>query len=497
MEFLQSSQIRKTSSLGFYIIMLIMIFTLLSVNESTVNANDDLNLKLLLLTAVEESNELADERRTVVDLEREIARLRANAGWQYDLNASYNRGDQIQLSQANRGDQLQSSGVNERYNISIDGGRSFLSGLNLTTDLTVIDSSDLDFDEIVDNWELDIGLNLRLWPRTPSELARTLENLENNLALARLELEKSKEEFYLELVGDYIEIMFLEKRQETNLENLEIAERRLARVEERQEIGEAGELELAETRLALRQAERAYQSTERTLDRLKRNFEKRAAINDRIDYSLKGEVEELLVEDKTSIDDRIRNYLANFHEVIRDSQINSINYSRLMQSLSKAEQELEWYDDEDTFELNVSAMTEVNEGSWQAGFNISYPLYEGGVKEYEREELVSEIKTVNLNLEEFIFNLEQGLEAELDGLIIKLDELEDKEIKKEMSRLTFLQEEEAREIGAIDELELLKAELGYEDAIIDYDEARFELALDLLMFEQKPGYWSMEEILNE
>lgn len=497
MELLQLSQTNKPLRLKSYIIMLIMIFALLGANQVAVRANDDMNLEQVLLGAVEESNELADERRAVISLEREIAKLKANLGWQYDLKLSYNRGEQVQLSDDRTDEPVESLGTQERYNISIGGGRSFLFGLNLTTDLTVIDSQDLNFDDLRDDWQLDLGANLRLWPRTPSDFEKNIDKLENNLALARLELEEAEGEFFLELAGDYIEIIFLEKRQENNLENLEIAERRLARIEQRKEISEAGELELAEARLALRQVDRAYQSTERNLGRLKTDFEKKVAINVEIDYGLIDQAEELLIEGKDSIDNRIENYLANFSEVIRDSQVNSLEYSRLIQSLSEAEQELEWHDNEDSFEINLSATTEVNSGSWQAGFNISYPLYDGGFKGYEREELVAEIEIVNLNLEEFIFNLEQGLEAELDGLIIKLDELEDKEIEKEMSRLSFLQEEEAREIGAIDELELLEAELDYEAAIIDYDEARLELAIDLLKFEQRPGYWSMEESLNE
>ncbi len=226
-------------------------------------------------------------------------------------------------------------------------------------------------------------------------------------------------------------------------------------------------------------------------------MKKKTALNNEIDYGLFDQVEELLVNKQGPIDERISDYLANFSEVLSNSQKNSLQYSRLMQSLAEAEQELEWHDQEDSFEIDLSGTTELNEGSWQAGFSISYPLYDGGVSGYDREDIVAEIETVSLNIEEFIFNLEQGLEAELDGLIIKQDELEDKEIEKEMSRLSFLQEEEARELGAIDELELLEAELNYEAAIIDYEEARLELALDLLEFEQKPGYWSMEEIINE
>ena len=496
MKLLQSSQAKRVFSSGTYILILFMIFALFSGGQVRVNASDNLSLQQLLLEAVEESNELADERKNVSDLERELARLRANAGWQYDLNMSYNRGEQVQLSGDEPGPS-ELSGTQERYNISIDGGRSFLAGFNLTTDLTILDSTDLDFDAVTDDWQFDIGLNLRLWPRTPSELARTLDSLENNLALARLELMEARDELFLELAGDYIEIMFLEMRQENNLENLNIAERRLSRVEKRKEIGEAGELELAEARLALRQADRAYQSTERNLARLKEDFEKKAALNNEIDYGLSDQVEGLLVNEQGPIDERISDYLANFSEVIRDSQKNSLQYSRLMQSLAEAEQELEWHDQEDSFEIDLSGRTELNEGSWQAGFNISYPLYDGGVSGYDREDIVGEIETVSLNIEEFIFNLEQGLEAELDGLIIKQDELEDKGIEREMSRLSFLQEEEARELGAIDELELLEAELNYEAAIIDYEEARLELALDLLEFEQKPGYWSMEEIINE
>lgn len=147
--------------------------------------------------------------------------------------------------------------------------------------------------------------------------------------------------------------------------------------------------------------------------------------------------------------------------------------------------------------MNLSASREVNEGNWQAGFTISYPLYDGGVSEYEREELAAEITNLNNNLAELSFNLEQGIKAELDNLINQLGELEDKEIQKEISRVQFLQEEKARELGAIGDLELLEAELNYDNSTIDYNEARLNLAINLLKFEQKLGYWNMEEIVNE
>ncbi len=146
MKLLQSSQTKRAYSSGAFILILIMIFALFSGGQARVNASDDLSLQQLLLEAVEKSNELADERRNVSDLERELARLRANAGWQYDLNMSYNRGEQVQLSGDEPGPS-ELSGTQERYNISIDGGRSFLAGLNLTTDLTILDSADLDFDD--------------------------------------------------------------------------------------------------------------------------------------------------------------------------------------------------------------------------------------------------------------------------------------------------------------------------------------------------------------
>ncbi|MGM0413973.1 MAG: TolC family protein [Bacillota bacterium] len=497
MKLLRSSLIDRTFMVGVFLFIMILVLAWTVNPQVNASEAEGMNLNQVLERAILETSELDAERKAVIDLEREIAILKANAGWQYDLNLSYNRSEEEQLSGIDQNEQLQATGSNERYNLSIDGGRSFLSGLNLSTDLTIVDSNDLDLDDIVEDWRLNLGLNYRLWPRSPSEMERALKDLENNLELARLELEDAEEEFFLGLIEDYLEIMFLDKKQENNLKELNMVEERLARVERRKEIDEAGELELEEAKLALRQRERIYQSTGRTLGSLKRNFENKAEIDDSINYSLRDEVESLLFANRDNFGERINNYFNDSSVVIKARQSNSLEYERLMQSLSKAEEELEWHDAEDTFQMNLSASRELNEGSWQAGFNISYPLYDGGVTKYEREELVAEIKNINSNIEDFNFNLEQGLKAELDDLITKLDELEGKEIEREMSRLSFLQEEQAREVGAIDDLELLQAELEYESAIIDYNEARFGLALDLLKFEEKLGYWDMEENFNE
>jgi len=497
MKLLRSSLTDRRFVVWIFIVVIMLGFSLIENDQVRASEVDELKLTQVLEIAVEKTSQLDTERKSVSDLEREIAKLRANAGWQYDLNFSYNRSKQEQLPEINQNDPIQATEINDNYNLSIDGGRSFLSGLNLSTDLTLIDASELDFDEIIDDWELNFGLNYRLWPRSPSSMERTLRDLENNLELSRLELEAAEEEFILGLLEDYLEIMFLVEKQENNLENLKIVERRLARVEERKELGEAGELELKEAELSLKQAERSYQSTNRNLARLKTKFKEKAGIAEKINYNLSDEVESLLINNSTILDERINNYLNDLSMIIKDRKSNSIEYQRLMQSLSKAEQELEWFETEDTFEMNLSASREVNDGNWQAGFSISYPLYDGGVTRYEREELVAEIENTNNNLEELSFNLEQGLEAELDDLINQLGELEDKEIEKDMSRLQLLQEEQAKEIGAIGDLELLEAELNYDNSIIDYNQTRLGLALNLLKFEQKLGYWNLEEIVNE
>ncbi|MFN2362760.1 MAG: TolC family protein [Halarsenatibacteraceae bacterium] len=506
MRLLRSSLVDRRYVVWIFLLVIMLGVTVTDNYQVKASEAEELNLNQVLEKAVDKTSQLDPERKSVSDLEREIAKLKANAGWQYDLNFSYNRREQEQLPVSNEQEQLsginqngsaQSTEINDNYNLSIDGGRSFLSGLNLSTDLTLIDASDLDFDQIADEWELNLGLNYRLWPRSPSSMERSLKDLENNLELARLELEAAEEEFILGLIEDYLEIMFLIKKQDNNLENLKIVERRLARVEERKELGEAGELELKESKLAVKQAERAYQSTERNLDRLKTNFKKQTGIDDSINYNLSAEVESLLINNKAALNERINSYFNDFSVIIKDRQSNSLEYERLLQSLLKAEEELEWFDTEDTFEMNLSASREVNDGNWQAGFSISYPLYDGGVSSYEREELAAEIANINSNLEELSFNLEQGLEAELNDLINQLGDLEDKEIEKDMSQLKLLQEEEAREIGAIGDLELLEAELNYDNSIINYNEARLGLALNLLKFEQKLGYWNMEEIVNE
>ncbi|MFW5789811.1 MAG: TolC family protein [Bacillota bacterium] len=506
MELLRSSLIDRRFVVWIFLVVMMLGVSLTDNYQVRASEIETLNLKQVIEKAVEKTGQLETEKKSVSDLEREIAKLKANAGWQYDLNFSYNRSEQEQLPDSNDQNQLpevnqdglaQSTEINDNYNLSIDGGRSFLSGLNLSTDLTFIDASDLDFDQITDEWELNLGLNYRLWPRSPSSMERTLKDLENNLELARLELEGAEEEFILGLIEDYLEIMFLVNKQENNLENLKIVERRLVRVEESKELGEAGELELKESKLAVKQAERAVQSTERNLDRLKANFKRKTGIDEDINYNLSAEIESLLINNRADLAKRIDSYFNDLAVIIKDRQSNSLEVERLMQSLAKAEQELEWFDTEDTLEMNLSASKEINEGNWQAGFSFSYPLYDGGVSRYEREELAAEIANINSDLKDLSFNLEQGLEAELNDLINQLGDLEDKEIEKDMSHLKLLQEEEAREIGAIGDLELLEAELNYNNSIINYNEARLGLALNLLKFEQKLGYWNMEEIVNE
>jgi|GEM_PF-7091510 len=163
----------------------------------------------------------------------------------------------------------------QELRLGLEGSRNFLFGPGVTGRLEYRDSDPVDLDNLSDNLELTLGANYQLWPRVPNEPSRALISLEENLELARQELRLARENLYLELLEDYLEIAFLQEELKLTREQLAAAEKELARARERQQLEEAGELEVRERELAVRRAESGVLSLKELLESRQAAFQQK------------------------------------------------------------------------------------------------------------------------------------------------------------------------------------------------------------------------------
>ncbi|MGM0420878.1 MAG: TolC family protein [Bacillota bacterium] len=462
---------------------------------------EDVTLQEALAEALVKSPELRTERKSVEDLERNLAEIEARAGWQFDLSASYDRGERSVSS----GNEViaPDDNLSEFENISLGaaGSRAFLSGFRINSELNLSDKEPFALEDLQEDWELQVGFNYRLWPRTNSEMARNYQQVKDNLQLARLQLDQAKSELYLQLIGDYAEIYYLQQQRQISEQQLKLADTGYEQVQKQVELKEAGEIDLAEARLSRRQAERNLRNIKRNITTLKDEFARKLGIEDTLEY---GKHQQIFAQIKTDarsngagLTAKLDDYWEKRADLIVERQANSLEHSRLLLDLAQAEADLEIFEQESGLEVNINGSSELNQGSWQVGISLDYPLYDGGSDQLEEESLQAEIKNINQDIADLEFALEMELENELKGLITRYGELEDAGINEEISHLNFLRQEEAKARGAVDSLELENARLDYETNSINYEQEQLELMLSLLEFERKISNWNLEETDND
>lgn len=457
------------------------------------------SLASVLAEIEDTSPRLRNEISRVRQLEREMAEIEARAFWQLNMRGGYLwgtreiTGSASPLSSGDTGNAPAENAFRDSFqemNLSLESSRNFLSGPGLTGRLEYRDNNPVDLDNLSDNLELTLSANYKLWPRVPAEPVRVLIALEENLELARRELKLARENLYLELLEDYLEIAFLKEELELNREELSTAKQGLEKARQRQQLGEAGELEIRESDLAVQRAENGVASLEELLERRRTAFQQNLGTEEPV-YQLDSS----LLKNLAGINFAYPGYSAGKRLELRLK--SAPEYQRLEQSLARESRELDWWKQEQQPEIAVSGSQEIRSGNWQAGVEFSYSLYDGDLSRLQ----VEEFQETAGKLEKDQAELSTALEQELISALGELERLErnseEARIELEIAELNLEKQLESYERGAIDgqELEISRREVRRQQ--LELKERSFDRILAALNLDSSLSIsWIEEEIAD-
>ena len=509
--------------------LILLIFTLLftSLAGNGVNAADN-SLAETLLQAGETTPELREEREQVAELTREIELLYARAGWQVMSTASYRRGEEETLvtgdftdpeelpeenmepedpedpdgsfdnnqdagNETNNDTELESF---ENLTLGLGVNRAFISGFELESDISYLDRDPIDTDDVSDNLTFSLEGSYQLWPQVPTELDRSLQNLEAQLALAQEDLERAREVFYRELLGDYLEITILQEELELIEARRDLTETRLERARSRREIEEAGELEIRELELALNQIENTLNTLKRNLSTARENFRHKLAEAEEPAYELEAELWQRL-EDRFSAEmEKIFQDREEMEQLLERRRETSVEFSRLQEEKNRLERELGWFEDELQPQVDISAGSQdIAAGEWQAAVNVNYAFYQGGRKDLETEDYAAEIESLQQDIEDFNFVLRQEMQALLNEIENDREAVERAELQLERTKLELEQENLAYEKGTVDELNINELELDKQEDNIELKQQEKRKLLNQIELVSSLDYLLLEEVL--
>ncbi len=468
------------------ILSLLLILLILPVAAAT-DADEEESIEEVLIRAAETTPQLRDLRSLVVDLEHEMKTIRAQASWQLEAASSYSRGER-------KDDLTGVFGDYELLSLGFKGSRSFLSGFHLGGEVELIDRDPLDLEQVEDNLVLSLEGSFQLWPSIPVQSRRILVELEEELKLARSELEQAREAFYFELLQDYLELSLMQEELVLAEARKDLANLALTRAQRRAEIDEAGELELMQLELTRKQAENAINRLQRSLSSARDSFRQQLGEAPEPEYRLDGPIWVLLEEHYAPRTTELST--TELELLLEDRLRSSPEYQRLNHQLDWILLEKEWWQREQQPGISISAgISDLEAGEWQAALTLNYNFYQGGIKSLEKEEFEQQIKDIEMDIEELKESLEQQLISQLDRLITEQEKIDEAQLEKKMSNLEWKRKKEAYQRGVIEDYELEELRLKQEETSLRLLDAELLHLLSQAEMISSLQYLRLEEVI--
>ncbi|AZO95876.1 TolC family protein [Halocella sp. SP3-1] len=438
--------------------LLILIILLFSINNITTAA--PLDFEKLVEIGLENNDSIQDIQQDIAALERNIELIKAGQDWQITIDADYSRSEDYQDKEDGNDGTL-----------GLEFTKDYSSGFSIgpTVSITSDDYSP----------EYTVELSQRIFPWTPLESDKELYSQEKELEKLKKELAESRVSQLTSWMEAYLNLIRLQAKELLYKEQLKLAEEDLKEVIKKRDIGEAGQIELLEAELAVKEAEYQFKNTSKEFEEGKKDFYQ--------DLGLSNE-EELLLDENEDYLLTLMTKVSNFEidpgkntELLQ--QAEGISYELLANSFEREvlEKELEWLKSESNTDINLTGeYNTADEEGFTVGVNLSYLLYDGGQRKIEIADKEAEI--IDLLDEYKRLKRELALEFEKKQHQIELDQ--DKLSQNELTYEKRILEEEIAKLqlaeGLINQIAYEENSLNRKDQEIALAEARDNLFISKL-----------------
>jgi outer membrane protein TolC len=406
-------------------------------------------------------NNIQSEIQTI---KRNIELNNAQADWQANMNINKVLIDEEAVILNRDSDQ-----------VSIDINKKILNdNLNISPNMTY----DFDGSEFI----YGLNLSLDLYPNLPSERIRLLIELNNQLNQKQKELNSKKAELIKKWTEQYMQLVRIDQNISILEKRYELAEDNYNEVKKQVDINEAGQQELLQAEVNLKDAEYNLKEINQQYSQLKRTL-----LNS---INLSKETN-IILDENNSVINRLK-------ELTNDLSINDSNKEQLIENVVQTssqfasiinrnellKNELSWLEQEDNPQVSVDGQYN-SEIDFQASLNVSFNLFDSGVQEIKEENKKQEIKTNELTLKQLYDETENKLEQIIDQIELSKIDVMRKELNYNKTSDNTEIVKKQYEAGAVEKRILTENMLNEESALINFKSANDTLLLnklDLLIF---------------
>ena len=479
------SRIRKNNS--FFILFLI-IFTSFIFSGENIQAKK-ISLEEALNWGIENNSSIKEIKDSIETIERSLNLIDTEYGFKTTISANpIIAGDFEEQTDDN------SNGVDEgdtsfgsisSPKISLKTTKLFPNGIILQSEIFLKEEDLFDLEKLSEGPDSAFRAAKNLYPVLPIKSEQEKYLASNNLLKARENLTWQQEYKKIEFLESYFNLLRLQERLSLAKTNFQYAQDGLDKILKKIEIGEAGERQEIEAKIALKKAEIDFLQAQNTFLQQKNGWY--------LNLGLPEETEVPLVEDSLFLEEIIK-WAESLEFNLEEERLMELavdNYYKIRNILldqDSSQKEAEWNLAKNKTQVDLFGAYSSRNNSWGIGIELSYDIFDGGKQKIEDEGYQAELE----NLKEDYLQIVSELKLELSDLINQQEinnlNLEEKIMSWEKAKL----EEESYQIqlkqGFINDSEFQYKMLEWQESEINLKSAKDEILINRLRIAHFLGF---------
>ena len=471
------NRIRKSNS--FFILFLI-IFTSFILTGENVQAKE-ISLEEALNWGIENNSSIKEIKDNIETIERSLTLIDTEYGFKTKISANpiIAGGFEEQTDDNSNGivEEDTSSESSSSPKITLKTTKLFPNGIFLQSEISIKEEDLFDLEKLSEGPDSVFSATKNLYPVIPITTEQEKYLTSNNLLKARENLTWQQESKKIEFLESYLNLLRLQERLSLAKTNFQYAQDDLDKILKKIEIGEAGERQEIEARIALKKAEINFLQAQNTFLQQKNRWY--------LNLGLPEETEVLLVENSTFLKE-ILEWVDSLEFNLKEEELIELavdNYYRIRNILldqDSAQKEAEWNLTKNKPQVDLFGAYNGKDNSWGIGIELSYDIFDGGKQKIEDEGYQAKIE----NLKDDYLQIVSELKLELSDLINQQEinslSLEEKLMSWEKAKL----EEESYQIqlqqGLISDSEFQYRMLNWQEAEIDLKSVKDDILINKL-----------------
>jgi len=479
------NRIRKNNS--FLILFLIIVINFAFVGEN-VHA-EEISLEEALNWGIENNSSIKEIKVSIENIERSLDLIDTEYGFKTKLSANpiiaggFEKQTDDNSNGTDEGDTIFGSSTSPK--ISMKTTKLFSNGLFLQSEISIEEEDLFDLEKLSEGPDSTFSATKNLYPILPITPEQEKYFTFNNLRKARENLTWLQESKKIEFLESYLNLLRLQERLSLAKTNFQYAQDDLDKILKKIEIGEAGERQEIEARIALKKAEINFLQAQNTFLQQKNRWY--------LNLGLPEETEVLLVENSTFLKEILK-WADSLEFNLKEEEFTELaveNYYEIKNNLldqDSAQKEAEWNLTKNKPQVDLYGVYSSKDNTWGVGIELSYDIFDGGKQKIEDEGYQVKLE----NLKDDYLQIVSEVKLELYDLINQQEinnlNLEEKLMSWEKAKL----EEKSYQIqlkqGLISDSEFQYKMLGWQESEINLKSAKDAILINKLRLAHFLGF---------